>query len=173
MKYRRIIYILICLVLFGLVVYHLPQTRQLSLPVSTAEGDSAEIEVNVKYYRRLFSRPWIEGTIIFDGVTYCDSKTVLGSRQKTGYWDWQWFWGDSDSSIPANTLLYKEGEIDTLRMNDNCLRILFAGHDNTFNEIGFMYVSEEVPEGICYYGPAQTAEEVEQLRIDWGWSSGK
>lgn len=158
--------ILGCITLLILVIYHFPQSHRISMPVCTTEGDCATVEIDVKYFRRLFSLSYLDGTVTVDGITYYDSKSAWGPRQKGGsYWDWYWYWGDSDNTIPSN-IQFVESENGII--GNSMLYIGYLGKNNTFSKIEFFLVSDDFPEGRIYYGPAQTAEEAEQIKLNQG-----
>ena len=58
----------VCALVIGLVAYHLPQHKVVSMPVCNAEGDVSYLEIDVQYYRRLFSTPWVEGLATTTGA---------------------------------------------------------------------------------------------------------
>lgn len=161
MKRKIYLGILIGVTLLILIIYHFPQLHRISMPVCTTEGDSATVEIDIKYYRRLLSLSYLEGTITVDGITYYDSKSAWGARQKGGsYWNWYWYWGDSDNTIPSNIQFV---ESENGKIGNNMLYLSYLGNNNTFTEIEFFFISNDIPEGRTYYGPARTAEEARQL----------
>lgn len=167
MKSRKVRWIIVCVILLILVIYHLPRSHRVTMPVCTVEGNSATVDIDVKYYRRLFSLSYLKGTITVDGVICYDSKSAWGSRQKDGsYWDWYWYFGDADNTVPSNIEFIECTEYSKgiVKHGNNRLYIDYLGDNNTFNKIGFVYVSEDNPDAVAFYGPAQTAEEAEQIR---------
>ena len=160
---------ILCALLISLIVYHLPQRRRVSMPVCSAAGDTAQLEIDVKYYRRLFSIPWVKGTVTFDGDSYRDVASRMG-RQQDGYsfWDWVWYFGDPDSIIPANTFFQKE-EHDPDKLFQDQIYLYYVGEENTFDTVFFFYIQYDESSSQKYYGPASTVEEARQLAEDLGW----
>ena len=160
---------ILCTLLIGLIVYHLPQRRRVTMPVCSSAGDTAQLEIDVKYYRRLFSSPWIEGTVTFDGVVYYDSKAAWGPRQKDGsYWEWDWWFNVPDDALPANSWFYKKDN-DPIKMSQNMIIIWYSGKDCSFDKVWLGYCTEDTNSDVKYYGPASTVEEAKQLAEDQGW----
>ena len=161
--------VVVSVLLVSLIIYHLPQRRQVSMPVCNAAGEVSYLEIDVNYYRRLFSRPWVEGTVTLDGVVYYDSKTAWGKRQKDGsYWDWNWYWGDADSVLPAN-LRFNKPDNDPITMFQNALCIWDIGDQNAFDRIWFAYLTADTSTSVDYIGPASSLEEAQQMAEDLNW----
>ena len=159
----------VCVLLIGLIIYHLPQRRLVSMPVCNAAGEVSYLEIDIKYYRRLFSRPWVEGTVTFDGVVYHDSKSAWGERQKDGsYWDWDWWFKAPDNVLPANLWFYKKDN-DPIKMFDNFIAFYDLGNENSFDNVVFTYKNDDMKDFVKYYGPASTVEEARQVSEDLGW----
>lgn len=168
-KLRICIIILVCVLLVGVILYHLPQRRQVSMPVCSATGETAQLEIDVKYYRRLFSMPWVKGTVTFNGDTYRDIATHFG-RQHDGssFWDWVWYFGDPDSIMPANMYFVKE-EHDPSKTFQDQIWLADVGNENTFEAIVCFYIQLDNSPDAKLYGPASTIEEARQLSEDQGW----
>ena len=164
-----VIKILVCALLLGLVIYHLPQRRQVSMPVCNAAGEVSHLEIDVKYYRRLFSMPWVKGTVTFNGDTYRDIATHFG-RQHDGssFWDWVWYFGDPDSIMPANTYFVRE-EYDPSKTFQDLILLADVGNENTFEAIVCFYIQHDNSPDTKFYGPASTVEEAKQLAEDQHW----
>ena len=164
-----VIKILVCALLLGLVIYHLPQRRQTSMPVCNAAGEVSHLEIDVKYYRRLFSMPWVKGTVTLDGVSFRDTQSLIG-KYSDGYsfWDWVWHFGDPDGVMPANTFFIKE-EHDPSKMFQDEVFLIYVGEDNTFDNVFFIYYQHDESTSPKYYGPASTVEEARQLAEDQHW----
>lgn len=161
--------VILCALLISLIVYHFPQRRRVSMPVCTAAGDTAQLEIDVKYYRRLFSIPWVKGTVTFDGETYIDVATRMG-KQQDGYsfWDWVWYFGDPDSIIPSNTFFMKEKH-DPSKVFQDELHLFYLGEENTFDAVFFYCITHDDSPSPKFYGPASTVEEAKQLAEEHGW----
>ena len=105
--------VLVCLLLIGLIVYHLPQRRQTAMPVCNASGEVSFLEIDVSYYRRLFSTPWVEGTVTFDGVIYQDYYADLkaGNVEEHGnsssFWGWDFCLAPFNDQLPSNMKFVK------------------------------------------------------------------
>lgn len=134
------------------------------MPVCTTDGNTATLEIDIKYYRRFLSLSWVKGTVTLNDIIYYDSKSAYGPRQEGGsYWDWYWYLGNPDNTIPANTFFYHTDEKGNVEFFDS-LFILFAGDNNSFNKIEFLYSGDDIPEGTHFYGPAQSAEEAAKIK---------
>lgn len=173
MKRKRIlILILVSLLVFVLILYHIPIDRKSSMSVCSLSGDTMQMEIDVKYQRRLFSAPYVKGTVYLDGVEYIDEDSILktfqnvtnGSESDSG----------KDSNFPANMVFCKKTASNILEAGNN--RIIFAdvsGNDG-FEKIHFMLMDESMMDesgsihGISYYGPAKTIEEAGQIAADFG-----
>ena len=164
-----VITFILCTLLIGLIVYHLPQRRRVTMPVCNADGEVSTLEIDVKYYRRLFSIPWVKGTVTFDGDSYRDVASRMG-RQQDGYsfWDWVWYFGDPDSVIPANTFFQKEAH-DPDKLFQDEIHLYYVGEGNTFDTVFFYYIQYDELSSQKYFGPASTIEQARQLVEAQGW----
>lgn len=183
-KSRIVAIILVCSLVIGLVAYHLPQRRVVSMPVCNAAGDVSYLEIDVQYYRRLFSTPWVEGTVTFDGVVYQDYYADLSQYNveevgsNSSYWGWDWFFSPGEDPLPANMDFIKINSDKTglTWLHNTVNRIYFfdiKGID-TFEKIYIIYSDESMTDasgstrGVSYCGPAMTAEEARQVATDLG-----
>lgn len=174
----------VCALVIGLVAYHLPQHKVVSMPVCNAEGDVSYLEIDVQYYRRLFSTPWVEGTVTFDGVVYHDYYTDLSLNNveehgsNSSYWGWDWDFSLDEDTLPANMDFIKINSDKTgLTWLHNIVnRIYFfdiKGTD-TFEKVYIIYSDESMTDasgstrGVSYCGPAMTVEEARQVAADLG-----
>ena len=126
--------VVVSVLLVSLIIYHLPQRRQVSMPVCNAAGEVSYLEIDVNYYRRLFSRPWVEGTVTFDGVVYQDSRSLWGpvnQGEERSYWDWDWYFGDSDSVHPGNLSFHKDDN-DRIKAFYDYIQFFELGDQNSF-----------------------------------------
>jgi len=179
---------LICLLVLGLIIYHRPHRRQVSMPVCSAAGEVSTLQIDVNYYRRLFSTPWVEGTVTFDGVVYRDYHADLKAGNVEEYGSNSSFWGWDFCLPPVNDLLP-----DNMRFvktpsssegwdhfSNSMNNIIFMGAKDSdafrFDQVMFFYFDESnrsesgsIP-GILYAGPAATPEEARQIAEDYGYS---
>lgn len=174
MKKRKIKFIIvfICVFLSGLVLYHLPQHRQVSMPVCNVTGETVLIEIDVNYYRRLFSKPWIEGTVTFDGEIYQDSRTLWGAvnaGEDRSYWDWDWDFKIPSNRLPGNLQFHKDSN-DRLKAFYDCLRFYNIGSKHDFSYVIFTYSNHELNDVVKYYGPAEDIEDARRVAESLGWS---
>ena len=133
--------VVVSVLLVSLIIYHLPQRRQVSMPVCNAAGEVSYLEIDVNYYRRLFSRPWVEGTVTFDGVVYQDSRSLWGpvnQGEERSYWDWDWYFGDSDSVHPGNLSFHKDDN-DRIKAFYDYIQFFELGYQNSFEYVVFNY----------------------------------
>ena len=168
---RIVITVLLCTLLISLIVYHLPQRRRVCIPVCSVTGEVSTLEIDVKYYRRLFSIPWMKGTLTFNGDTYRDVATYR-SRQSEGvsFWDWVWYFGDPDSVIPSNRY-FENVEYDPSKTFQDEIMITYLGEGNSFDMVSFLFLQfdESEQDTPKYFGPASTIEEAKKLAKDQGW----
>lgn len=159
--------VVVSVLLVSLIIYHLPQRRQVSMPVCNAAGEVSYLEIDVNYYRRLFSTPWVEGTVTFDGVVYYDINSDWGVYS---FWDWGWHFGDTKNLIPDNTI-FRNSDKNPMNLDKRNL-IVFKdiGSGNMFDTVIFYCLEGASNHATNYYGPASTAEEARQLAEDQGWS---
>ena len=189
-KARIVAIILICALVLGLLIYHLPQRRQVSMPVCNTAGEVSTLEIDVNYYRRLFSTPWVEGTVTFDGVVYQDYYADLKAGNVEEYGSNSSFWGWDFCLPPVNDLLPDNMRFVKIpsssegwdHFSNSANNILFMGAKDSdafrFNQIMFFYFDESdrsesgsIP-GILYSGPATTPEEVRQIAEGYGYNFG-
>ena len=168
-KSRILAIVLICSLILGLFIYHFPQRRRVSMPVCSATGEVSYLEIDIKYYRRLFSIPWVKGTVTFNGDIYRDNATHFGRQQDgASFWDWVWYFGDPDSIIPANTHFVKE-EYDSSKTFQDEIWLANVGNENTFDAIVCFYIERDNSSDTKFYGPASTVEEARQLAENENW----
>ena len=179
--------VVVSVLLVSLIIYHLPQRKQVSMPVCNAAGEVSYLEIDVNYYRRLFSRPWVEGTVTFDGVVYRDYHADLkaGNVEEHGsnssFWGWDFCLPPVNDTLPDNMKFVKV--ISSTAIGDwfsnISNNILFIGANGTdafnFENVIFFYSDESnesesgsIP-GILYAGPAATPEEARQIMEEYGY----
>lgn len=188
MKKSRILLIVLAVVLLaGLIIYHLPHHWQVSMPVCSADGEVSTLQIDVNYYHRLFSTPWVEGTVTFDGVVYRDYHADLkaGNVEEHGsnssFWGWDFCLPPVNDTLPDNMKFVKV--ISSTAIGDwfsnISNNILFIGANGTdafnFENVIFFYSDESnesesgsIP-GILYAGPAATPEEARQITEEYGY----
>lgn len=175
-KVRICIIILVSLLVFGLVLYHIPERRQITMSACTLSGKTMQIEMDIKYYRRLFAAPYVKGSVFLDGVEYIDEASIMKTfpgivNENSNAWQ---FGLKEMSSFPENMIFCKKTVKDILEAGNN--RIIFAdiGGEDGFEKIHFMYTDESMMDesgsisGVSYYGPAATIKEAEQIAEDLG-----
>lgn len=175
----------VCALVIGLIVYHLPQRRVVSMPVCNAAGDVSYLEIDVQYYRRLFSTPWVEGTVTFDGVVYQDyyaDLTLSGGKEhgtNSSYWGWDWQLSPNADTVPSNMDFIKIvpnlTNLDFVYNKVNRIIFFDVNGADAFDKILITYSDESMTDasgstsGVSYCGPAMTAEEARQVATDLGW----
>ena len=176
----------VCAVLVSLILYHLPQRRHVSMPVCNAAGEVSYLEIDVHYYRRLFSTAWVEGTVTFDGVVYHDyhAEIVQSNTKEVGsnssYWGWDWEFSRDKQAMPSNMTFIKTiTPTDIWDRFDNLVnRIIFfsvSGTD-TFEQVLISYSDRSAKNengsisGVNFFGPARTVEEARQVAEDLGFN---
>ena len=188
MKKSRILLIVLAVVLLaGLIIYHLPHHWQVSMPVCSADGKVSTLQIDVNYYRRLFSTTWVEGTVTFDGVVYRDYHADLkaGNVEEHGsnssFWGWDFCLPPVNDLLPDNMRFVKiPSSTDVLDYFSNSMNnIIFMGAKDSdafrFDKVMCFYLDESnqresgsVP-GIIYAGPAATPEEARQITEEYGY----
>lgn len=191
MKKSRILLIVLAVALLtGLIIYHLPQRRQVSMPVCNAAGEVSTLQIDVNYYRRLFSTPWVEGTVTFDGVVYQDYHADLkaGNVEEHGsnssFWGWDFCLPPVNDLRPDNMRFVKVTSFTDVwdHFSNSANNIFFMGANDSnafsFDKVMFFYSDESnqsesgsIP-GILYYGPAATPEEARQIAEEYGYNFG-
>ena len=181
-KFRIGIIILVGVLLLGLILYHLPQRRQVSMWVCTLSGEPAQVEMDIKYYRRLFVAPYVKGTVFLDGVEYIDEDSILKTlpgivNENSNTWQ---FGLKEMNSFPENMKFCKKKATDIIMATDilealrNHINFLEISGEDSFEKIHFMLMDESMMDesgsihGISYYGPAKTIEEAGQIAADFG-----
>ena len=188
MKKSRILLIVLAVVLLaGLIIYHLPHHWQVSMPVCSTDGEVSTLQIDVNYYHRLFSTPWVEGTVTFDGVVYRDYHADLkaGNVEEHGsnssFWGWDFCLPPVNDLLPDNMRFVKiPSSTDVLDYFSNSMNnIIFMGAKDSdafrFDKVMFFYFDESnqresgsIP-GILYAGPAATPEEARQVAEEYGY----
>ena len=187
-KSRILLLVLAVALLTGLIIYHLPQHRRVTMPVCNADGEVSTLEIDVKYYRRLFSTPWVKGTVAFDGVVYQDYHAVLKTNNveeigsNSSFWGWDWDLLPNKNSRPSNMDFIKINSDQTeqtwLSNTENRIYFFDVRGTDTFEQVLIIYSDEKMTDafgstsGITYYGPARTVEEARQIAEEMGYNFG-
>ena len=85
------------------------------------------------------------------------------------YWDWDWYFWETDTIKPANLQFYKPDN-DRIKAFGNCITFYELGINNSFDYIIFTKTTDTMNGFVRYYGPAQTIEDAQQLAKDLNWS---
>ena len=184
-KARIVAIVLICALVLGLLIYHLPQRRQVSMPVCNAAGEVSTLEIDVNYYRRLFSTPWVEGTVTFDGVVYQDYYADLkaGNVEEYGsnssFWGWDFCFSPDENVLPSNMDFIKISADQTglswLHNSVNRINFFDLIGSDTFEKVYIIYSDESMTDasghtsGVSYCGPAASVEEARQIAEEMGY----
>lgn len=185
-KLRICILILVGALLLGLIGYHIPQKKQVSMWVCSLSGESAQIEMDLKYYRKLFSPPTVKGTVRFNGAEYLDQastlKTLPGKNDNDSDGDRTFL--NEENDFPDNMIFCKKSSEESVldlwkEISMNQLHFLdISGGIDDLEKIHFMYrdISMQDEDGnihaVSYFGPAQTAEEAQEIASHFGYQSG-
>lgn len=152
-KLRWVIIGIISIIFVCSVVFYWPKPIQKTIICCDLSGNTVQVELNLKYCRRLFSGPHLKGSVFVDGVEYVDADTAYQTIKNSDHSLSQWiFYKPSEDYL---SLLYNTVVLDDLDSVDLFDEILVLrsegdGHEST--------------RGTAYYGPAQTAEEAQALR---------
>ncbi len=136
---------LIVLIVMG-VIYYAPKQISASVTVWSREGEAKEAVFDVKYHKRIFSKPKLTGKIILDDIEYVayqDAYSKLKTKQMLFV---------VPTTSPIDVTEYIRVQIVNPKMD--CLWLHIVGE-----------------QGQCsYFGPAQTAEEAKEIieKIDSG-----
>lgn len=187
-KSRIVVCLLACAIFLSLLIYHLPQRRQVTMPVCSATEETAQLEIDVKYYRRLFSTPWVEGTVTWDGVVYHDNYadlTLYNVEEHGGnssFWGWDFCFTPDENPLPSNMIFIKtnpdETEMTWLHNSVNRIQFVAVRGNDTFDRIAVIYSDKKLRDesghisGIVYYGPARSMEEARQIAEAMGYNFG-
>lgn len=177
MNRKRKLWILIpicCLLLFA-AWYWFPIHTNVEMTVCTLDGKTAEIEIDVSFYRHLLKKNSIKGTLTWDEVEYVDEFTKWGKDP----------YSDDESLLDAflstvDILRHKGSEglprmaflnADLPLMESFLHQVIIFNVDGGYNleQLCIMYQGEEdlngdesIP-GIAYYGPAGNQEEAQKI----------
>ncbi len=152
-KLRWVIIGLICIILVCSVVFYWPKPIQKTVICCDLSGNTVQVELNLKYCRRLFSCPHLKGSVFVDGVEYVDQdiafKTI--SNANHSFSNWVFYQPTTDYlDLLYNSVLLMD--LDGTDLFDKFLILRSEGDGSSSTN------------GTTYYGPAQTAEEAQALR---------
>lgn len=153
-KLRWIVIGTICVILVCAVFFYWPKPVQKSITCCDLTGNTIQVEMDLKYCRRLFSGPHLKGTVSVDGVEYVDQDVAFKTVLNAGY------------SL-SNWVFYKPTTNYLSLLYDSVLLVDLGGAD-LFDEV-LVLCSEgngsSSTHGTTYYGPAQTAKEAQKLSL--------
>lgn len=165
--------ILAGVLLLSLLIYRIPQRRQVSMWVCTFSGETAQVEIDLQYYRQFILNDYVKGTLCFNGVTYVDEYSIydtLWPPQKSDMPHPALSWPKTD--LPNNSQFIKNTVTNVLKVNSN--HILLWDVSNDFEKLHIMYIDDSLDDGtgsvsgVSYYGPARTVEEAQQIARYFG-----
>lgn len=160
--YIKLIFIISVLLLIVCSIwYHCPIDKVMNINACSLEGDTVNININIKYYRYFFKPTYARGIIIFNGIKYVDLKAkgldpyesnniITNLKLKIDGFQYDYF---VNSSLLAPDYIH-----DTILL-------LNSVNNNYFS---FLYTNSNIKEknGIVYYAPATTAEEAREIQIN-------
>ena len=147
----------------------MPTDIKSTLTVSSDTGETAEIELDLRYYRNLIFPSYVKGTVTIDGAAYIDKYTKL--KEFPSVSDDRLFpsgWWKDKSDLPCNTTFLRADCSDVLSAMVNRIDILEIVFEEGTCKIHYIYSDEKnqigtnIP-GISFWGPAQNADEAEQI----------
>lgn len=143
---------LICFVLICSAVFYWPKHIQKTVVCCDLTGNTVQVELDLKYCRRLFSDPHLKGSVYVDDVEYVDAKVAHSIIKNADYSLSQWiFYKPTTDNLALldNTVVLDD--LDSAGLFDEILVLCSAGD------------GQEATHGIAYYGPARTVEEAQAL----------
>lgn len=151
-KLRWILIGLACILLVYSVIFYWPTPVKKSITCCDLAGNTIQVELELKYCRRLFSSPHLKGTVVVDGVEYVDQaiafQTIVGANYSLANWVFYQPTADYQSLLYNSVLLVDPDGTDLF---DKILVLRSEGDGNGYTH------------GTTYYGPAQNAEEALEL----------
>lgn len=164
-KIRILIIVLVGALLLGMILYYIPQRRQVSMWVCNASGEAVLVEIDIEYSRRLFGEPVVRGTVTFNGEEYIDGESMLKTFPEN----------QTHNAEPEHMVFYKKSIQNIMDMGTNQIHFWDVSDGYRFEKVFFTYLDESMEEnghitGIPYAGPAQTAEEAQELAAGFGLS---
>ena len=162
----------IAILIAAAIIYRIPQNISKEMTVCSLSGMTKTVKMELTVQKYLLRPTELKGNVYVDGKEFC---SVYGYRNSDGKWKkidnsgTDFFTGiyekyvlGYDNSINAGFWLAEDLENGkTEGLNGD---ILIHSEDKTFEEVAlWLYIPEEYPDYIGYYGPATTAEEAEAL----------
>ena len=161
------------------VWYHKPVERSVTMTACTTDGETAELEMELVFYRYFFKPTYIGGTIKCDGVTYVDflQKYRTDYELSGSFWD-QVARKKEKGGFYYREFFNKDTPWDKKMMDINYWKdyIYIFAHTGGLDPKSFVLQhtttpkidGEEVEVSKLYYAPATTAEEAEALQEMFG-----
>ena len=166
MKKKLTIIAVIILAAAVLVLTHLPKDIAQTMTVATAEGETAEVVFDLRYYPNLILPSVVRGTVTFNGVEYTDEYTMLDSLP-----------GQMDKSqVWSNWAFVRSDCTDFMAMQINRLVLFDFELEKEFSKLICSITDESKPNdtgshtGVNYWGPAQNAEEAKAIADSMGYN---
>jgi len=165
-KKTLIIIAAIVIVVAVLILTHLPKDIEQTMTVATAEGETAEVVFNLRYYPNLILPSIVRGTVTFDGVEYTDRYTMwdsLPGQVENPLFQSIWDFVRSDCT-------------DFMAMQINKLVVFDFELDKEFSKVLCSILDESKPNGtgghsgVNYWGPAKNAEEAKEIAESMGYN---
>ncbi len=173
MKKWRVILILVLVLSAALMILsHIPRHLECTLTVATAEGKTAELEMDIRYYSNLILPDYVKGTVQLDGVTYTDlytrRETLPGASSNQLLPTEWWRYDVCNMSFVREDITDLEGTFTN--------RIDFMGMDcgSGLDKCCFIYWGEENQTdghttGELYFGPAESEAQARELAVYYGY----
>lgn len=76
-KYILLVVLALCLI--GAVIYHLPVRVEKTVNMINDDGETVELRADISFQRSLIRPTVLKGTIMLDGMKYCDWESVVNS----------------------------------------------------------------------------------------------
>lgn len=147
MKKAIIITVSVVVLLALLRSYIYPYDIEKSYTASTVEGETIEVVLELKVYRKLLSPSQVEGSIHIDGVTYSNLRIQESTKES--------FLNRFKSKM--------RGEMDKMtfkKVHNTSLEIIYISWADPQFEKVFFFIPDK---SNGFFAPAQNAKEAEQL----------
>lgn len=147
------------LLVAGCVAYLWPVEKQLRVTMCTAQGETAEVVIDVRFKKSLIYPTVMEGTITFDGRDYQEFGAERGSFLK-GIRDKVEYGGNPPQPcafvVQSNDFAERMSSMIFVVSPDKRIRNVFDAFS--------LVVSRNGEPSVEYYGPAESAEEAERIK---------
>lgn len=165
----------IAILIAAAIIYRMPQNISKEMTVCSLGGVTKTVKMELTIQKNLLRPTELKGNIYVDGEEFYG---IYGYKDNDGKWKkidgsgTDFFTGiyekyvlGYDNSVNAGFWLAEDLENGkTTGLNGD---ILLYSEDKTFDEVAvWIFIPEEYPDYIGYYGPATTAEEAEDLMND-------